>query len=183
MVVTDTLTGGPIARFGGDDGDNVLETGESWIYVASYTILNIDDNPLLNTLTVVYEDQNPAKPTPPAMNTAWKLYRSLAPGTSFIYLPILLGGQTTPTPAPDTAPDLVVESLTVSGSGVQVIIRNQGDGPVAESFWVDLYVDPNPVPTGVNQTWKRWPGQSRHFVGCKRGSPPLGGGRFSHVDQ
>jgi len=54
-----------------------------------------------------------------------------------------------------SAPDLVVENVQVTSDSVRVVIKNQGDGPVlpADAFWVDLYVDPDPVPTAVNQTW------------------------------
>ena len=53
------------------------------------------------------------------------------------------------------ASDLVVESILLTGDSVQVVIKNQGSGPVAAGtpFWVDLYVNPHPVPTMVNQTW------------------------------
>ena len=51
------------------------------------------------------------------------------------------------------APDLVVERIMAASNSAQVVIKNQGNAPVVEEFWVDLYVNPNPVPTGVNQTW------------------------------
>jgi Bacterial Ig domain len=51
------------------------------------------------------------------------------------------------------APDLVVEHMTITSDTVQVVIKNQGSMPVTSGFWVDLYVDPDPVPTGVNQIW------------------------------
>ena len=53
-------------------------------------------------------------------------------------------------------PDLVVVRVVATSEDVQVLIRNQGDRPVQQSdaFWVDLYVDPDPAPTGVNQTWE-----------------------------
>jgi hypothetical protein len=51
------------------------------------------------------------------------------------------------------APDLVVEQLTATPLGVQVVIRNQGTAAVTNDFWVDAYIDPNPAPTGVNQIW------------------------------
>lgn len=49
--------------------------------------------------------------------------------------------------------DLVVESLEVTGNGVTLVLRNAGNGPVLEEFWIDVYVDPDPPPTGVNQLW------------------------------
>ncbi len=59
-----------------------------------------------------------------------------------------------------TAPDLVVESLTVLDVGaaatpgdVQIVIKNVGNTAVTEEFWVDLYINPHTVPTAVNQTW------------------------------
>jgi hypothetical protein len=51
------------------------------------------------------------------------------------------------------APDLVVEDLVATRNNVQVVIKNQGNAPVTDEFWVDVYIDPNPVPTAVNQTW------------------------------
>ncbi len=52
-----------------------------------------------------------------------------------------------------TAPDLVVQSIQASASGITVVIRNVGTAPVVDEFWVDLYVNPNPPPAGVNQIW------------------------------
>jgi photosystem II stability/assembly factor-like uncharacterized protein len=55
------------------------------------------------------------------------------------------------------APDLVVEKVIATENQVQVVIKNQGDQSVpddeAHEFWVDLYINPNPVPSAVNQTW------------------------------
>ncbi len=51
------------------------------------------------------------------------------------------------------APNLVVERIVATPDNVQVVIRNIGDRPVTDEFWVDLYLDPESAPTGVNQTW------------------------------
>ncbi|MCP4541473.1 MAG: DUF11 domain-containing protein, partial [Chloroflexi bacterium] len=51
------------------------------------------------------------------------------------------------------APDLVVQSMTVTSTNVQVLIKNQGNAWVNDEFWVDIYIDPDPVPTAVNQIW------------------------------
>jgi hypothetical protein len=52
-----------------------------------------------------------------------------------------------------SAPDLVVTSLKASTGNVRVVIKNQGDQPVTDGFYVDVYINPNPVPTAVNQIW------------------------------
>ena len=65
-----------------------------------------------------------------------------------LFLPLIVK----PGPAVD-APDLVVTNISASGSEVQVTIRNQGNVATASGFWVDFYVDPNPVPTQANQLW------------------------------
>jgi uncharacterized repeat protein (TIGR01451 family) len=72
-----------------------------------------------------------------------------------IYFPIILKGSDGTVPTPELAPDLVVDDIIVTDNSVQVVIRNQGDVPVlpGDDFWVDFYVNPNPVPTGVNQIW------------------------------
>jgi len=75
-----------------------------------------------------------------------------APTPNLIYLPLIFKNYA----ATVSAPDLVVTSLTATGSEVQVVIKNQGAATgtsLADEFWVDFYVDPNPVPTGVNQVW------------------------------
>jgi hypothetical protein len=46
-----------------------------------------------------------------------------------------------------------VDELLVTGDRMQVRVRNQGDRAVTEAFWVDVYIDPDPLPAGVNQTW------------------------------
>jgi len=62
----------------------------------------------------------------------------------------------------DPYPDLVVTEVRVQGSTVQVTIKNQGGAPVTTSFWVDLYVDPDPPPAGVNDIWSD--GRSQHGI-------------------
>jgi hypothetical protein len=69
----------------------------------------------------------------------------LNPG--LIYLPIVYNNYV-------QAPDLVVQSINVESDGsVEVIITNEGNAPVRDEFWVDLYIDPDPLPTAVNQIW------------------------------
>ena len=63
-----------------------------------------------------------------------------------LHLPLVIRGLV-------VAPDLVVEQISVAPDNVAVVIRNQGSAPVSEGFWVDVYIDPDPVPTAVNQIW------------------------------
>jgi len=72
-----------------------------------------------------------------------------------LYLPLIFKNY-------NPLPDLIVDSVFVQAAGkdqsaaVTVVIKNQGSAPVTseQEFWVDLYVDPNPAPAGVNQTWQ-----------------------------
>jgi len=50
-------------------------------------------------------------------------------------------------------PDLVIEHILVTQNNVQIIVANHGNAPVEDAFWVDLYIDPDPLPSAVNQTW------------------------------
>jgi hypothetical protein len=52
-----------------------------------------------------------------------------------------------------SAPDLIVTSLKASTGNVQVVIKNQGDRAATDGFYVDVYINPNPAPTAVNQIW------------------------------
>ncbi|MCP4423988.1 MAG: DUF11 domain-containing protein [Chloroflexi bacterium] len=65
-----------------------------------------------------------------------------------VYLPIILNDVT-------FAPDLVVTDLSVSDGNAQVVIENQGVTAVIDEFWVDVYINPIPPPTIVNQTWEQ----------------------------
>ncbi len=55
-------------------------------------------------------------------------------------------------------PDLIVERLEVTASGVTVVIKNAGQGAVEDAFWVDVYLDPV-TPPGYNQPWQAIAGQ------------------------
>ena len=50
-------------------------------------------------------------------------------------------------------PDLVVDALAVWNGGARVVVRNAGDAPVTEGFWLDVYLAPERAPNGVNQLW------------------------------
>jgi len=63
-----------------------------------------------------------------------------------VYLPLLLRNYA-------TGPDLVVDSIVATSDNVQVVIMNQGDEAVLDSFWIQAYIAPDPIPTGVNQMW------------------------------
>ena len=56
------------------------------------------------------------------------------------------------------APDLVVDRILPTPDGMVLVVSNIGDAPVEDDFWVDAYVDPDPVPTAVNQVWEQLAG-------------------------
>ncbi len=99
------------------------------------------------SITVV----NPA-PGGGASNVSLFTISSPAPAPAFrkIYLPLVMRESNSV-----RAPDLVIVSVTVTPNNARVVIKNQGSTliPVGNTFWVDLYVNPSPVPTGVNQIW------------------------------
>jgi hypothetical protein len=68
-----------------------------------------------------------------------------APANDLLYLPLLMrsfNGQ----------PDLIIEQLQASSSGITVTVRNIGTGPVSDAFWVDVYFNPSQPPV-LNQPW------------------------------
>jgi len=42
----------------GDDGDGLLESGETWVFTATYTIQDTDPDPLVNTATATGDDED-----------------------------------------------------------------------------------------------------------------------------
>ena len=63
-----------------------------------------------------------------------------------VYLPIILNNFF-------TAPELVVENVIASADVITVVIKNVGDAPAVDDFWVDAYIAPNPPPVAVNEIW------------------------------
>lgn len=106
---------------------------------------------IVNTATVSSDTADPTTPNTATAATTVSLHK--------LYLPVVFRNYA-------AAPDLIVSSLVVTSTGVQVVIKNQGDAPVTQvisnEFWVDLYVNPAPPPTGVNQIWKD--GRSTHGI-------------------
>ena len=47
-------------------------------------------------------------------------------------------------------PDLVITNITATSSDVLVTLKNQGDAPVTDAFWVDIYYDLS-TPPSLNQ--------------------------------
>ena len=58
-----------------------------------------------------------------------------------------------------SAPDLVVTDVAVVNNTVTVVITNEGNAPVLDPFWVDVYLNPTIPPTAVNQTWQMQGGE------------------------
>ncbi len=66
-------------------------------------------------------------------------------GPMTLYLPVI-------TKEYNTAPDLIITNLTATTNRINLTLRNQGNGPVTDALWVDVYVDPAETPT-INQPW------------------------------
>ncbi|MAT98925.1 MAG: hypothetical protein CL608_17415 [Anaerolineaceae bacterium] len=52
-----------------------------------------------------------------------------------------------------SAPDLVVSNINASSDLIEMTIENQGTQATSSGFWVDFYIDPDPVPTHENELW------------------------------
>ncbi len=65
-----------------------------------------------------------------------------------VYLPLVLRNYA-------IGPDLIVEDIVIGDGNIAITIKNQGKRPVPDAlgFWVDLYINPSPAPTQVNQLW------------------------------
>jgi uncharacterized repeat protein (TIGR01451 family) len=147
LAVTDDVAGDATYLRGDANQDGLLQVGETWFYTASYTIQSTDPNLLVNTATATGTDRTGA-PVSATDTHSTEVKQQGQIEIYLVYLPLVAQ-----TPAPKAAPDLVVEQITATANNVTVVIKNQGDAPVTSGFWVDLYIDPRPAPTMVNQTW------------------------------
>ncbi|KAA3660315.1 MAG: hypothetical protein DWQ04_19770 [Chloroflexi bacterium] len=69
-----------------------------------------------------------------------------------LYLPLIMLSSANS----NNAPDLIVTNLAATSNNIEIVIQNQGTVPVpvGGDFWVDVYLDPNPPPTAVNDIWQ-----------------------------
>ncbi len=136
---------------GGDtDGDGELDADETWIWVVEYIVQEADPNPLLNTITVSARDLEGDTVQFESTHSTAIVVRG--PTRFTVYLPLVSRNFAAPAATTD-GPDLIVQQVRVTGNSVQVVIKNQGNRPVVDSFWVDLYINPTTAPTRVNQAW------------------------------
>ena len=99
---------------------------------------------ITNTATVSDDGENGIDPTPENnTDTAISIVK-----WPVVYLPLVMRNYS-------VGPDLIVENIVVADGAIAITIKNQGKLPVPAplGFWVDLYINPSPAPTRVNQTW------------------------------
>jgi len=104
---------------------------------------------LENTAYIGHDGGSGADPDPEnnSASETTPTFDGSVPGLVYVYLP-LVGKNSV------TAPDLVIDTLLVNSQAITMTITNQGNRPVVDAFWVDLYINPTTPPTGVNQRWQ-----------------------------
>jgi len=123
-----------------------LNVGQQAVYTLSVRAASglPEDYVLTNTATVSDDGTNGEDPTP-GNNTD---SASTTIKWPIIYLPLVLRRFA-------VGPDLIVDNVVIGNGTIAITIKNQGKLIVTDTlgFWVDLYINPSPAPTGVNQTW------------------------------
>jgi uncharacterized repeat protein (TIGR01451 family) len=138
VAVNDSLAG-PATYVSGDDGDGLLEAGETWIFVASYRIGKNDPSPLVNVGTVTGQDGDG---DPVSDNDTHSMTIDYAPGLEVIKL------------GPDTAQvgQTVVYTFIVANSSftpTSLGITASGDGsPISDIAVTDTIAGPAIYVTG-----------------------------------
>ncbi len=164
-TVTITVTNGePVAHAGEDQtvlvGTQVTLDGSSSSDPDGHTPLTYGWTQTSGTL-VTLTGADTAQPTFTAPSTADTLIFSLIVTDSMglvsaadsvtvtvvpyrVHLPLLM--------RPEPQSNLVVTALQADQNGISVVIRNIGNAPTKEAFWVDVYINPSQPPT-VNTPW------------------------------
>jgi uncharacterized repeat protein (TIGR01451 family) len=126
---------------GAGDINDTLTTfpvGSQAIYSITATLVNTDAT-VVNLATILSPPGviNTA-PTNSAINTSAPIGN--------IFLPLITGNFL-------SAPDLIIESLIAGSNAVTITIKNIGNAPVVDGFWLDVYINPDTPPTRVNRHW------------------------------
>ena len=146
-----------VAPDGSKVGARLPRVGGAWVYTD--TVLFTRDG----TYTFFIEAQDAAGNVSTLGPLEVEVATSRTPAT--VYLPVVTQDHL-------RAPDLIVDEIRADAGTVEVVIRNRGNAPVVDAFWVDLYVNPNPAPTGVNQVWEDLASQGLVW-GVEGGALPL----------
>jgi hypothetical protein len=87
-----------------------------------------------------------------------------APVVHTLYLPLIVK-------QPIYAPDLIITHLLATQHHITMVIQNVGNAPVVNNFWVDAYVDPDPIPSTPNDIWQDFADQGLAW-GIQGNLPP-----------
>jgi uncharacterized repeat protein (TIGR01451 family) len=125
-----------------------LAAGSSVTATIEVTVTtSVSGTEIANTASVGSDDTAPVSIEAPVTHNVATV------GPSTIYLPIIMKNFS-------AAPDLIADfSLSPSNPAagepvvVTVVITNVGNAPTGDGFWVDFYINPDPVPTTGNQRW------------------------------
>ncbi|MCB0183369.1 MAG: hypothetical protein KDE31_03855, partial [Caldilineaceae bacterium] len=132
-------------------------TAHSGIIRCNLNELNDGRSSVLNLIATIPAAQGPffpsqvlvasSAPDPNAVNNRVSTVLFDRVSVAQLYLPVAFAVR-------QRAPDLVVKEIRITPENAEVVIQNIGDTPLlpTDRFWVDLYINPNPPPTGVNQT-------------------------------
>jgi PKD repeat protein len=132
-IFTATITGGSNTSYSWNFGDGNTSSGATPTHTygsaGTYTVVVTASNSLdLLTATTIVTVTGKS-------------------GSDISYFPMIAKNSS-------SGPDLVVERLDAGSSGVVVVIKNIGNTPVTDAFWVDVYLNPASPPTQVNQRWQ-----------------------------
>jgi len=137
-----SATNYPLVQLHRLDNDQIKWLDASGFSNTSFTSTPVQDFPVGPALVTVFVNGIPSQSQVIQIRSTTQVSIHKA------YLPLALNCYA-------LAPDLVVSAVTVADNNIQVTIRNTGPAPVVDDFWVDLYVNPNPAPTHVNQLWQQ----------------------------
>ena len=136
--------------------DAVHETDERFSIVLSDPVSATLAATSTVTVNIADDDPEPTNNRP----DVWRLH-----------LPAVYGASM-PTSAP-RGPDLIVRSAALGAGGITLVIENIGNEAVRDAFWVDLYIDPKPLPRAVNDVWSDGRSASGAVWGVTASALPL----------
>ncbi|MCB0207993.1 MAG: DUF11 domain-containing protein [Anaerolineae bacterium] len=140
-------------------------SGGQLIYTIRATLVS-SDTVVTNTASVTTTLGNGQGETQPGNNSAVHVSEPNPIPPTTRYLPLVVKDSGPP------LPDLVIEKLVATSSGVTVTIQNKGSAAVSDAFWVDVYYN-KATPPAQNQTGDLYWGMS-----SPNGGVPIAAGQI-----
>jgi uncharacterized repeat protein (TIGR01451 family) len=160
VIITDIVPASVVSTSVASSGATITETTPGYVWavqdltpgeggmitISGVLTTSLSPGVLTNTATIAGADDFPLPNNSSSAAVTIVSPPPPPPTSSLVYLPLVLKDVV-------FGPDLVIETLLASSNQVTLTIRNIGNAPAIDAFWVQIAINPSSPIMDVNQRW------------------------------